>query len=71
MKHQLKISKRKEGEIMHLQKSRQYVAKLDSLDYIVAQREFHQIYDKILVNFFVARIMKLKMISLMFEYTKI
>ena len=71
MKYQYKINKRIDGEIMHLQKSRQYVARLDHLDYMTIQREFHLIYDKILANYFIGRLAKLKMINLMSQYTAV
>jgi len=63
-KHQEKISKRKEGETLHAEKSRKYIAYLDDAERMSERRDFKGIYDKILANLFVGRYAKIRMIEL-------
>ena len=60
-KHQNKINKRKEDEILHSEKSKQYVAHLDEMERINEMKEFHTLYDKILYNVFINKFLSEKM----------
>jgi hypothetical protein len=63
-KHQEKINKRKEGEVLQAEKSRKYIAYLDDVERMGELRDFKAIYDKILANLFVGRYAKIRMIDL-------
>lgn len=56
--------------MVHAEKSKKYIAHLDDVERKVEMREFHQIYDKILANIFIARYAKMKMMDLRERYAK-
>ena len=54
-KHQQKIGKRKEGQILQAEKSRQYIAFLDQTEREAGSKDFKAVYNKVLANLFVSR----------------
>ena len=69
-KHQDAINKRKEGDILHNEKSKKYVEFLDDIDHRSEVKDFKLYYDKILANIFITRYSKNKMFDLEERYAK-
>lgn len=69
-KHQERISRRKEGEVLQAEKSRKYIAYLDEVQRQGELKDFRTVYDKILANLFVARYAKTTMHDLRERFQK-
>ena len=67
-KHQGRIEKRKEDEIVQTEKSKHYVSHLDEMDRLAEIKEFKGSNDKILANMFVSRHLESKMTELTLKY---
>ena len=54
-KHQERISKRKEDEVLQAEKSKEYVARLDEMDRMKEIKDFSSYHTKILANLFASK----------------
>jgi hypothetical protein len=63
-KHQERISKRKEDEVLQTQRSKQYMADLDEAERTNQLKDFHNLYDRILTNLFAGKYLDKRLIDL-------
>lgn len=67
-KHQERIVKRKEDEILHSERSRQYLADLEQVEVAIELREFNAVYHNVLANMFMASFTSSTLLALHQKY---